>query len=225
MIATSIMAVKATPKALSHLEVAKEEKGDDLTKFEIVKVAGPAYIPAIAMGASTLACIFGANILNKRQQAGMASAYALLDSSYKEYRKKTIELYGEEGDKKIKDEIAKDKYNKADIKQSDPDKTLFYDDYSGRYFESTIEAILYAKYALNRDLHMREYATLNEWYDYIKLPHVDSGDELGWSTGMNFDYYWQTWIDFAHNKVVMDDGRECHKIVMMSEPCLDWYEY
>ena len=39
--------VKATPKALSLLEQAKEEKGEELTKLETVKIAGPAYIPSI----------------------------------------------------------------------------------------------------------------------------------------------------------------------------------
>ena len=69
VVATSIMAVKATPKALILLHEAKEEKGDELTLSETIKVAGPVYIPAIITGAATLSCIFGANALNKRQQA------------------------------------------------------------------------------------------------------------------------------------------------------------
>ena len=88
VIATSVMAVKATPKALAMIEKAKEEKGEDLTKLETIKVAGPAYIPAAIAGISTIACIFGANILNKRQQAALMSAYALIDNSYKEYKNK-----------------------------------------------------------------------------------------------------------------------------------------
>lgn len=80
VVATSVMAVKATPKVLRILDQAKEEKNDKLTKFEIVKMAGPVYIPTFLVGAGTLACIFGANILNKRQQAALISAYALLEN-------------------------------------------------------------------------------------------------------------------------------------------------
>ena len=40
VIATTVTAVKATPKALLLLEKAKEEKGEELTKLEVVKVAG-----------------------------------------------------------------------------------------------------------------------------------------------------------------------------------------
>lgn len=104
VVATTITAVKATPKALTLLEKAEEEKGKKLTKLEKVKVAGPGYIPAILIGTGTLACIFGADILNKKQQASLMSAYALLDSSYKEYKKKVKELYGDVVDEKIKSE-------------------------------------------------------------------------------------------------------------------------
>ena len=88
VVTTSVLAVKATPKALALIEAAKEEKGEELTPVETVQVAGPVYIPAIVTGVSTIACIFGANALNKRQQAALMSAYALLDSSYKEYKAK-----------------------------------------------------------------------------------------------------------------------------------------
>ena len=60
------MAVKDTSKALILLDEAKKEKGDDLTKFEMVKVAGPVYIPTVLVGVSTLGCVFGANALNKK---------------------------------------------------------------------------------------------------------------------------------------------------------------
>ena len=92
VVVTSVMAIKATPKAIVLLEDARDEKGDDLTKFEKVMVAGPAYIPTMIVGASTIACVFGANILNRRQQAALMSAYALLDSTYKEYQSKVVDL-------------------------------------------------------------------------------------------------------------------------------------
>lgn len=224
VVTTSVMAVKATPKALALLEEAKEEKGDDLTKLEIVKVAGPSYIPAVIAGTATIACIFGANMLNKRQQASLMSAYALLDSSYKEYKDKVVEVYGEEADSKIKEEIAKDKYEETDISVEDG-KQLFFDTFSGRYFESTMIDVQNAEYFLNRDLSMRDWATVNEWYGYLDIPEIDGGDDLGWSTGMNFDYYWQSWIDFTHQKVTTDDGIECTIITMFSEPCLGWEDY
>ena len=90
-VATAVMAVRVTPKALDLLEKAEEKKGEALTKMEKVKVAAPVYVPSVLVGVSTLACIFGANVMGKRQQASMISAYALLENSYKEHKKKVEE--------------------------------------------------------------------------------------------------------------------------------------
>ena len=151
VIATSIMAVRETPKALKLIEDAKEEKGEDLTVFETIKVAGPVYIPSILMGVSTIACIFGVNALNKRKQAALMSAYALLDNSYKEYKSKTVELQGEDFNSCVREEIAKDRYT-GDDNSDDTNKVLFYDEFSGRYFNSTMEDVLKAEYEINKRL-------------------------------------------------------------------------
>ena len=223
VVATAVVAVKDTPKAMQIIERAKEEKGEDLTTVEKIKVAGPAYIPAIAIGVSTLVCIFGANALSKRSQASLVSAYALLDNSYKEYKKKVEELYGEGADARVKGEVARDKYNETDVPRED-EKQLFYDYFSERYFESTMEEVLKAEYELNRELHTKDYAYLNEFYDLLGLDHIQSGWDLGWSMGASLTHYWKTWIDFRHEKVEMEDGMECY-IITMTEPIVDFEEY
>lgn len=224
LVATAVLTAKATPKAMTRVENAREEKGEELTKLETAIAAAPAYIPPIITGIATLTCMFGANALNKRQQASLVSAHALLDNSYKEYKKKVEELYGEESNQKIQSEIAKDKYEESGFEPEDGLK-LFYDDFSGRYFESTMEKVLQAEYNLNRDLNMQCYATLNDFYDYLGLIPIDGGDELGWNADMNAEYYWQSWVDFAHLKTVMDDGLEVIHITMFGEPTLGWEDY
>lgn len=224
VVATSVMAVKATPKALQLLEEAKAEKGDNLTKLEVVAVAGPAYIPAIVTGAATIACVFGANILNQRQQVSLASAYALIDNSYKEYKKKIEELYGKEANTKVQQEIAKDKYKENDIQQ-EYDELLFYDEFSGRYFNATIERVLVAEYQVNCKLHNTGHDTLNHFYELVGLNPIDGGDTLGWSEGGNYERYWQSWLDFRHNKVVIDEGLECYIITMFEEPYGEFNDY
>ena len=225
VVVTSVLAVKATPKAVKLIEKAEEEKGEKLTKTEVVKVAGPVYIPAVVSGTATIACIFGSNVLNKRQQAAITSAYALLDNTYKDYRDKVKELYGDEADQEVKEAIAKDKYDHEAKIDDDDGMRLFYDDFSGRYFRSTVEKVQNAEYWINRDLSLRDYATVNEFYEYLGIPPIEGGDELGWSSGSNFDYYWQSWIDFGHNKVPIDGGIECIIITMFGEPTLGWDDY
>ncbi len=222
VVATTVMAVKATPKAIELINQAEEEKGDKLTKTEIIMAAGRVYIPTVITGVSTIACIFGANALNKHKQAALMSAYALLDSSYKEYRNKIDELYGEEAGKEVRASIAKDKYDNSVIFE---DEELFYDEFSGRYFNSTMADVIKAEYDLNRQIVLNSGAYLNEFYEFLGIPQIEAGQELGWSVGILEAMYWAEWLDFDHEKVVMDDGLECYIIRMRYEPVIDFAYY
>lgn len=225
VVATAVMAVKATPRAIDILEKAKEEKGEALTKMEIVKAAGPVYIPAIVTGVSTIACIFGANVLNKHQQAALMSAYALLDSTHKDYVNKVSELYGDEADTKVREAVAKDKYEENDISLT-VGKQLFYDDFSGRYFESTMEDVIRAEYALNRKISVDGGAYLNEWYEELDIEATDYGSYLGWSAGLLSDHQWSPWLEFGHEKTMLDDDSlECVIITFSLEPMYDFEYY
>jgi hypothetical protein len=223
VVVTAVMTAKATPKATRLLELAEEEKGEDLTKLESIKVAGPVYIPAMVVGTATITCIFGANVLSKRQQASLVSAYALLDSSYKDYKKKVDELYGEEADVRVREEIAKDKYNDSNIEFEDEE--LFYDEFSGRYFNSTMAEVIQAEYDLNRQIALNGGAYLNEFYEFLDIPPIPAGMELGWSTSLLESHHWTSWLDFDHEKVVMDDGLECYIVKMRYEPMIDYAYY
>lgn len=234
VVATSIMAVKATPKALTLIEKAEREKGEELTKWEKVKVVSPKYIPAVLVGATTMACIFGANVLSKRQQASLASAYAFLDQSYKKYRRKLVELYGEETHNEVVKAIAIEEANEVYMHASNfctdctqfleedySEPVLFYDEYGHRYFEAPIEQVILCEYHLNRNYTMRGFALLNEFYEFLGLEQTDLGAEVGWVIEDDGSY----WIDFNHKKVTLEDGLECYIIEMFMEPSVDWKEY
>ena len=226
VVATTVTAVKATPKAVALLDEAKKEKGEDLTKLEVVKIAGPAYIPTVVLGASTLACIFGANVLSRRSQASLMSAYALVDGGYKDYKKKVNELYGEEAGEQVRAGIAKDKYEDNPVGMVEDGKLLYYDFYSERYFEATPYQVQRAEYEVNRTLMTDDAVYLNEWYTHLGIEPIEHGYDFGWNTCANMDAYWQTWIDFHHEHVVMDDGLECIIISFMQDPMPDfedWY--
>lgn len=222
VVSSTILAAKASPKAMVLLEEAKQEKGENLTVLEKFKVAGPVYIPTVVSGVTTLACIFGANMLNKRQQAALVSAYALLDSSYKDYKKKAEDLFGEDADNRIKEEIAKDKYVKTEVKD---DEILFYDCFSERYFKSTLMKVSQAEYNVNRDIHTRGWAELNEFYERLGIDDFEKYEALGWAEGGNYEMYWQAWVDFNHNRITMDDGTECISIMFIQEPYVGYEEY
>ena len=224
VVGTAVSTGKAVLKASKLLEEAKEEKGEDLTLTETLQVAGPTYIPAVLTGVATIACIFGANTLNKKKQAALLSAYTLLDRSYKDYKEKVDELYGEGSDRNVRNELAKDKYDDNDISVDD-DKQLFYDELSERYFESTMEKVLEAEYELNHIIARDCGAFLNEFYELLGIDTVDYGDYMGWASFALAEMYGYCWVEFEHTKVVMDDGLECTIISMKQEPILDPENY
>lgn len=225
VVATSVLAVKATPKAMQLIEEAKEEKGDELTKWEIVQVSAPTFIPAAVLGTATVMCIFGANLLNKRQQASLASAYGLLNSSYTEYKKKVIELYGDDAEAKVREEIAKDHYNEEEFEVVDEGdgKVLYYDEYSRRYFRATPLAVKHAEYEINKMLTNGYYVYLNEFYQLLGIDETDYGNFMGWNSGAMYEMYWSSWINFRHEKFETDDGLEGY-ILTFTEPMPDWDE-
>ena len=231
VIVTSVLAVRATPKALRKIRADSKTNHDGdpeaYNKLEAVKSAWACYIPAAISGTATIFCIFGANVLNKRQQAALTSAYALLNDSYNNYKDKLKELYGEEAHQKIVDAIAaekaKDVYitstgllrnSSLDFDEHDPnDERLFYDVFSNRYFESSINRVIQAEYHLNRDFVISGYLPVNHFYELLGLAPLESGNSVGWS--IDDGLYW---IDFNHSKVTLDDGLEVLVIDM------DWVQ-
>lgn len=138
VVATAAMAAKAAPKAVDVLEHAEEEKGEKLTKKEMIIKTAPVYTPAIVTGAATIACIFGANMINKHQQASLMSAYALLDRAYKQYGDKIRDVFKEEGY-----ELLKRVENRPIVEDEfeEEDEVLFFDFTNLKYFNSKMEKV------------------------------------------------------------------------------------
>lgn len=224
VIATTVMAVKATPKAMQLIKDAEEEKGEKLTRMETIQATEMTYAPSVLLGIATIASIFGANALNKRSQAALMSAYALVDQTFRDYKTHVEEEYGEEANAHIREKIAKDRYVGRKTELSGETK-LFYDFYSGRYFNSTMEEVLAAEFALNRQLILGECAYLNDFYQELGIPLTDIGDEVGWSRGSMCNMYSQEWIDFNHQDVIQDDGLECCIITFMQDPGVGFDSY
>lgn len=224
VIGTGVMAALDTPKAIRLLELATDEKGEPLTKTEALVAAGPAYIPTFLMGASTIICIFGANALNKRKQAALTSAYALVNGAYTEYKDKVKDLLGDSTEDNICRAIAEDKFINKPVPVSEG-KMLFFEEYSGRFFESTLSEVQDAEYNFNRNYALRGYAELNEFYEFLELPVTQLGSEIGWSDGAGAAFYGYSWIDFNLEQAYMEDGTEYQIIRMPFSPTADYLDY
>lgn len=221
VVGTAVTAVRATPKALYLIAEAKEEKEKPLTAIETVEVAWKCYIPSVAIGLATIGCILGSTVLSRHQQKALASAYILLDQSFREYKNKVNELYGENADREVRSEIVKDLYADTD-ERYDGEKLIFYEEHYGKLFERTMLQVKTAEYELNRKFALDGEASINDFLDLLGLDNVDFGDCIGWLADSNYDFYGHLWIEFKHEEVIMDDGMEC-KVINITTPPSVYY--
>lgn len=186
MLTTTILAVRATPKALKLIENKTEDKGDKLTPVETVKTAWKPYIPAAISGVLSITCLIFAHRVNTRRSAMLMAAYELSENALTEYKDKAIEVLGEKKEEEIRTAIDKSRLEKDPItseKQillSGSGETLCYDALSGRYFKSSINNINSAVNELNNGLITEGTQCLNDYYDLIGLPDITIGYELSW---------------------------------------------
>lgn len=195
MVSSTVMAVRATPKALLLKEKAEMAKNSDisayqeaqpLTPVELVKSCWRCYTPAFLTGVFGIVCLIGANQVSLRRNAALAAAYALSENSLKEYRDKALEVVGEKKETDIRNAVAKD-----DVKKNPPveeavidtgfGNNLCRDPICGRYFRCDIEKLKSSLAELNLKLVTDGWVSLNDYYDLLNLPECNIGDDLGWS--------------------------------------------
>lgn len=229
VVATVALAIKATPKALDKIQCAQVDKGEEilhklregaleksdtgyilpkLTAIETLQACWKEYLPTIAVGTGSLICIFGANVLSRRQQASLASAYAALESAYQGYRRKVCSILGPDTDAMIEKAVEQEKQDIEDDLPPWDEVQTFYLPCCGKaaFFERTMEEVVQAEYHINRNLVLRGEVTLNEFLSFLGLEAVEEGDMIGWDCYIGETQYGYRWIDFNHRHYVTDDG-------------------
>lgn len=223
MVATVVMAVKATPKAILLInEKEVELRKDKLTTGEVVKTTWKCYIPATITGITSIACIIGASSVNARRNAALATAYTLSETALREYKEKVVEVIGEKKERAVKDAIAKDKLEKNPVNGSEviltsKGDTLCYDLFTGRYFKSDMEKLKRAVNDLNEQLLNEGSVSLNDFYYLIGLDAVKRGDDLGWDSRNG-----QVRLDFSSQ--LATDGTPCLVLDFSVAPKYDYYK-
>lgn len=221
MITTTIMAVKATPKALdvmAELKEKHEEEPKDKKAMgkDILKNVVPIYIPTMVTGALSITCLIGASSVSARRRAALATAYTLSEQALKEYQDKVIETIGEKKEQAVRDSIDKDKIERNPVSNTEviiteKGNTLCYDAISGRYFRSDIEKLRKIVNELNRQMISDMYISLNDFYYEVGLPATPMGNDLGWNIDRGF-------IELRFSSQLAEDETPCLVVGYYLEP-------
>lgn len=212
MVTTTVLAVRATPKALILIKQRKRELeiGDDdkLTPIDTIKTCWRCYIPAVTTGVASTACLIGASSVNLRRNAALAAAYKLSETTLSEYREKVVETIGEKKEQTVREKVNQAQLDKNPIGRNEiivtgDGESTFLDPLSRRYFKSDLEFVRKVENKLNKQmLHdICGSVTLNEFYEELGLAHTDIGDDLGWNT--------EHLIDLDISAGMTEDGKPC----------------
>lgn len=191
MITTTVMAVRATPKALALIGEREVEEERKLSKTEVVKTTWTCYAPSVIVGGVSIACLVGSTSVNLRRNAALAAAYSCAETALREYQDKVVEVIGEKKEQTIRDAVAKERIEKHPVSErqilyTGHGDTLCYDVWCSRYFKSDIEVIRRAVHDLNDRLRSEDYISLNEFYSAIDLEEAKVGEILGWNIGKGY---------------------------------------
>lgn len=227
MITTTVLAVKATPKALQIIE--DEKKATDTAKLkpvDTVKLTWKCYIPAAVTGVASVACLIGASSVHVKRNAALATAYTLSERAFSEYKEQVVETIGEKKEKVVREKVDKKRIernpvSKSEVLMTKKGNTLCYDYMTSRYFESDIDFIKQALTRLNGALLREDYVSLNDFYDEIGLARAGLGDEVGWNAGR----VGRNLIELSMSYQGADDGRPCAVISFDPMPKRDYMYY
>ena len=222
MVTTTILAVKATPKACLLINDRKDElEVEKLSATELVKTTWKCYIPAAVTCGASIACLVGASSVNFKRNTVLATAYKLSEAALSEYKDAVIETIGEKKEQSVRDKVSEERLKKNPVSKSEiivtgNGTTLCYDPVGNSYFKSNIQQIESAKNKLNARMLSENYVSLNDFYDELGIGPTKLGDDLGW------DIYKDGLVEIAFSSQLAEDGTPC---LVMDYSVAPRYEY
>ena len=225
MIASTIFAIEATPKAVKLIEEKKQElKVEKLTPIETVRMTWKCYIPTVVLTVLSSGCIAGANSVHAKRNAALATAYTISETALRENKDKVIETIGEKKEQAVRDAIAKDKIDKNPVSKSEviitkKGDTLCFDPWSSRYFKSDPEKVRKAINDLNYQLIHDGMVSLNEFYYILGLDGTRAGEDLGWNVNKGGQ------VNFRFSSQIADDETPCLVLEFVNPPTYDYTYY
>ena len=225
VVTSAIMACKATTKVDAIIEESKksidmihegmeagnicdveytEEDGKkDLAIVYIqtgVKFA-KLYGPSVLLGLTSIGCILASNNIIHKRNVALSAAYTAIDRSFKGYRSRVIERFGESMDRELRyniktqevketvvdEETGKKKTVKSTVSVVDPntysDYARFFDEYCAGWTKDAEYNLMFLRQQQNYAselLKARGHLFLNEVYDMLGIDRTKAGNIVGW---------------------------------------------
>lgn len=185
------------------------------------------YAPAVALGALSLTSILASNNILRKRNVAIAAAYATVDQSFKNYRDRVIERFGQEIDRELRYNIKAKEVEETIVNEKGEEETVSVmkryinpDDVSGyaRFFEEYTRdeqgnvcknpnwekngeynlLFLKAQQRYANDLlRAKKRLFLNEVYDMLGFPRTKAGQVVGWVYDPEKNGIGDNYVDFG----------------------------
>jgi hypothetical protein len=166
------------------------------TGWKLVKLYGPAAL----VGVASVGCLVGSTIILKKRNIALAATVTALDTSFREYRGRLIERFGEDLDRELRfnikakeveervvDEDGNETVEKKIVHEIDPNAhsmySVFFDDGNigwSKNPELNKVFLIQQQEAANFRLRTEGFLPLNEVYKMIGAPLTYYGQVAGW---------------------------------------------
>lgn len=201
----TIKATRLIDEELERVNYGRRDPELLPTPRDIVLYTWKLYIPAIVTGTLTVAAIFGANRVSTRRATAVATAYSITERAFAEYKDKVVQKVGEKKEQTYRDEIAQERVTKNPpdslVVMTDGGDVLCYDQFTGRYFRSTMEDLKQAENTINHQILHDGYASLTDLYSELGLKPTSFSDEVGWT----IDYL----LKMNFSTTLSEDNKPC----------------
>lgn len=160
------------------------------------------YGPSVLLGVVSITSILASHNIMRKRNLALAAAYTAVDKSFKGYRSRVIERFGEQLDKELRynikakeieatviDENGEEKVVKEMVQVADQGPT-FYSDYAKCFDngsagwtkdpEMNLFFLRRQQDWANERLKSRGYLFLNDVYESLGIPKTKAGQIVGW---------------------------------------------
>lgn len=193
-------------------------------------------LPAAIMGAG-IASILAGNKIMKQRYAALSAAYATLDSSFKGYRERVKERFGEQVENEIRYNLRAEKMIVTDEDGNTTEKEIVvaptdingyspyaqFFDIGNTYWEDDLSSrmmFLKAQEQYANDLLVsRGYLYLNEVYENLGLNKTKAGQIVGWIYDPEHNDVGDNYVDFGiynvnHRNCIDFVNGDCEAILL-----------
>jgi hypothetical protein len=218
-VSTAVLAGRAAVRATDVLREAEQEAElmdePPLSARDKVELTWDIWAPTVASGVLTVSATISSNYISTKRATAIATAYAIAERAFDEYRGKVTEKVGSKKEQGIRDDLAQDRLTNNPVSQAKVHATgrgevLCYDTYTGRYFYSDMEELRRAENHVNHTVLNNYYASLTDLYSYIGLDRTKFSDDIGWNS--------DRLLELEFSTMLADDGRPCIVIDFRTDP-------